>query len=125
LGARLRVEAKPRKYATGGNVIAWESGLLGKFNPGDFDSIILHRFLYKRVKEYIEDPVKVVAEAKRILLDVGVLVVNSYLLDDTTRTFRSADSFFTETEMGNLLRTQFRKMSRVDTLDGRVFVCEK
>jgi hypothetical protein len=44
LGASLRLEAKPQKYPTGGKVVAWERGLLGKFSYGDFDSIILHRF---------------------------------------------------------------------------------
>jgi hypothetical protein len=125
-GPKLRIEVKPRKYSTGGDVIAWESGLLSKFDHGDFDTIILHRFLYKRVKAYIEDPVKVVAEVTRILPEGGVLVVNSFLLDDATRTFRSADSFFTEMEMTNLLRTQqFRKMPRVGTRDAPIFVCEK
>jgi SAM-dependent methyltransferase len=124
--ARLRVEAKPLKYATGGNVIAWKAGLLSKFEPGDFDSIILHRFLYKRVKEYIEDPVRVVAEVKRILPEGGELVVNSFLLDDATRSFRSSDSFFTEAEMSSLLETQsFRKVSRVGIKKTAIFICEK
>jgi hypothetical protein len=96
LSAASRVEAKSLEHPTDGNVIAWKTGLLGKFNVGDFDSILLHRFLHKRVKDYIEDLVKVVAEVTRILPEGGVLMVNSFLLDDVTRNFRSADSFFTE-----------------------------
>ena len=125
LGAALRVEAKPQKYLTGGNVIPWKAGLLRKFATGDFDSILLHRFLYKRVKEYIEDPVTVLSEVKRILPEGGVLVVNSFLFDDVTRSFRSANAFFTEEDMERILRNQgFRKVSRVD-VGNVLFVCEK
>jgi SAM-dependent methyltransferase len=126
LAAALRVEAKPQKYLPGGIVIAWKSGLLDTFATGDFDSILLHRFLYKRVKEYIEDPVKVLAEVKRILPQGGVLVVNSYMFDDATKNFRSADSFFTEEEMRDILVNQrFRRTSLVVVGDARIFVCEK
>ena len=126
LGAALRIEAKPQKYSTGGNVLPWEAGLLGKFKAGDFDSILLHRFLYKRVKEYIEDPVRVLEEVKRILAENGRLVVNSFLLDDVTNSFRSADSFFTEEEMKRVLSNQnFRKMSCRVIGEAHIFVCEK
>ncbi len=101
------MEAKPRKYQTRKNVIAWEKRLLSRFVEGDFDSIILHRFLYKAVKEYVEDPMEVLTEVKRILPEGGVLVVNSFLLDDKTKNFRSAESFYTEEEMKNVLLARF------------------
>ena len=125
LGAALRAEANPQKYLTGGSVIPWKAGLLREFAADDFDSIVLHRFLYKRVKDYVEDPLTVLSEAKRILPEGGVLVVNSYLFDDVTKNFRSANAFFTEEDMERMLRNQgFRKVSRVDA--GNVlFVCEK
>ena len=126
LGASLRAEAKPQKYPIGGKVIAWETGLLGKFSRGDFDSIILHRFLYKPVKEYIEDPIEILAETKRILPDGGVLVVNSFLLDDTTRSFRSAESFYRESEMMSMLEDQdFRNVMHVNIGGTHLFVCER
>jgi hypothetical protein len=124
--ASLRLEAKPQKYPIGGKVIAWKRGLLGKFSHGDFDSIILHRFLYKPVKEYVEDPFEILAEAKRILPEGGVLVVNSFLLDDATKSFRSAESFYTESEMMAMLEHQdFRKVVRVNVGEMRHFICER
>ena len=126
LGADLRVEAKPRKYPVGGNVIAWERGLLSKFSQGQFNSIILHRFLYRPVKEYIEDPFEILTETKRILPDGGVLVVNSYLLSDATKNFRSAESFYTESEMMRLLEEpEFSKVSDLSFGEGRLFLCER
>ena len=126
LGASLRLEAKPQKYPVGGKVIAWETGLLVKFPRGDFDSIILHRFLYKPVKEYIEDPLEILAETKRILPDGGVLVVNSFLLDDTTRNFRSAESFYRESEMMTMLENQhFRNVMHIKIGETHLFVCER
>jgi hypothetical protein len=126
LGADLRLEAKPQKYPTGGKVMAWETGLLGKFSHGDFDSIVLHRFLYKPVKEYIEAPLEILAEAKRILPDGGVLVVNSYLLDDVTKNFRSAESFYTEREMMTMLENEgFSKVILVNIGDTHLFVCDR
>jgi len=126
LGAGLRLEAKPQKYPIGGKVIAWETGLLRKFSHGDFDTIILHRFLYKPVKEYIEDPLAILAEAKRILPDGGVLVVNSFLLDDATKNFRSAESFYTESEMITMLENQnFSKVIRVGIGETHLFVCKR
>jgi SAM-dependent methyltransferase len=126
LAASLRLEAKPHKYPVGGKVIAWETGLLGKFSHGDFDSIILHRFLYKPVKVYIEDPLEILAEAKRILSDGGVLVVNSFLLDDFTRNFRAAESFYRESEMMSMLEIQdFKNVERLDVGETHLFVCEK
>jgi len=126
LGASLRLEAKPQKYPVGGTVIAWETGLLGKFSRGDFGSIILHRFLYKPVKEYIEDPLEILAEAKRILPDGGVLVVNSFLLDDSTKNFRSAGSFYRESEMMSMLENQeFGNVMRVKIGETHLFVCER
>jgi hypothetical protein len=125
-GATLRLEAKPQKYPIGGKVIAWEIGLLGKFSHGDFESIVLHRFLYKPVKEYIENPLEILAEAKRILPDGGVLVVNSFLLDHATKGFRSAESFYTETEMVAMLEHQdFSKFMRVYMGEMCYFVCER
>ena len=124
--ARMRLEAKPQKYHIGGKVIAWETGLLGKFSHGDFDSIILHRFLYKPVKEYIEDPLEILAEAKRILPDRGVLVVNSFLLDYCTKNFRSAGSFYRESEMMSMLENQeFGNVMRVKIGETHLFVCER
>lgn len=126
LGESLRVEAKPHKYPTNENAIAWEKRLLSRFVEGDFDSIILHRFLYKPVKEYIEEPGKVLTEAKRILPEGGVLIVNSYLLDDRTRAFGSAESFYTEEQIIDLLEKQcFKRVSKVRVGDGALFVCEK
>jgi hypothetical protein len=125
LGAALRVEAKPQKYATSEDVIAWEPGLLGRFPDGAFDCIVLHRFLYKPVKEHIEDPRMILAEVKRILPTGGVLVVNSFVLNDATRGFGSADSFFTELEMKNLLGGNFMITSCVAVRDARIFACEK
>ena len=125
LGAVLRIEAKPGKYTTGGIVRPWETGLLAKFSVDDFDSVILHRFLYKPVKEYIEDPVTILRDVKGILRQEGRLIVNSYLLDDVTKSYQSADSFFTEEEMQSLLGKQsFRKMSRVVVGGSSIFVCE-
>jgi len=125
-GAALRLEAKPEKYPIGGKVIAWETGLLSKFSPGDFDSIVFHRFLYKPVKEYIEDPREILAEAKRILPKAGVLVVNSFLLDDATKNFRSAESFYTESEMMRILKDQeFSRVIGIKIGGSRVFVCER
>jgi len=125
-GARLRLEAKPQKYPIGGKVVAWERGLLRKFSHGDFGSIILHRFLYKPVKEYIEDPLEILAEAQRILPDGGVLVVNSFLLDDTTKNFRSAESFYTENEMMTMLENQkFSKVTRFGIGETHLFACER
>jgi hypothetical protein len=125
-GADLRLEAKPQKYLTGGKVIAWETGLLGKFSHGDYDSIILHRFLYKPVKEYIENPLEILAEAKRILPKGGVLVVNSFLLNDATKNFRASESFYTESEMMTMLENQdFGKVTRVKIRETHLFVCER
>jgi len=107
-------------------VIPWEKGLLKRFVEGDFESIILHRFLYRPVKEYVENPVEVLSQVKRILAERGVLVVNSYLLDDDTRNFRSAETFYTEKEMRSILEKQcFRKLSQVKIGDALLFVCEK
>jgi hypothetical protein len=126
LGASLRVEAKPQKYPIGGTVIAWEKGLLGKFSEGDFESIILHRFLYKPVKEYIEDHDEILTDTKRILPAGGVLIVNSYLLDDATKNFRSAETFYTEAEMMTILENQgLSKVTRVNIGEMRLFVCER
>jgi len=125
LGASLRVEAKPHKYPTGEKVVAWEKRFFSKFVEGDFDSILLHRFLYKPVKDYIEDPEQVLSEVRRILPKGGVLVVNSYLLDDRTKGFRSAESFFTEQEMSELIKKQhFRRLSHLRVGDASLFVCE-
>jgi hypothetical protein len=125
-GAGLRLEAKPQKYPIGRKVVAWERGLLRKFSHGDFGSIILHRFLYKPVKEYIEDPLEILAEAKRILPDEGVLVVNSFLLNEATKNFRSAESFYTETEMTTMLENQnFSKVIRFGIGEMHLFACEK
>jgi hypothetical protein len=126
LGAALRLEAKPQKYAVDGKVIAWERGLLSKFTHGEFDTIVLHRFLYKPVKEHIEDPLEILAEAKRILPDGGVLVVNSFLLDDATKNFRSAESFYTENEMMTILKNQdFGKVMCVSLGESHLFICER
>jgi len=125
-GAGLRLEAKPQKYPIGGGVVAWETGMLGIFANGYFDSIILHRFLYKPVKEYIENPLEILAETKRILPDGGVLVVNSFLLDDATKNFRSAESFYAESEMTTLLENQgFSRVVRIIIREARLFVCER
>ena len=122
----LRVEAKPSKYPTGKNQIPWKSGLLTRFNEGDFESIILHRFIYKPTKPYIEDPGKILTEVKRILPKEGVLVVNSFLLDEKTKGFRSADCFYTEEEMMDLLRRQpFKDVICVRVSDAISFVCKK
>jgi len=122
----LRVEAKPSKYPTGKNPIPWESGLLTRFNEGDFESIVLHRFLYKPTRSYLEDPGKVLTEVKRILPEEGVLIVNSFLLDEKTKGFRSADCFYTEEEMMGLLRRQsFKDVKSVRANDAILFVCKK
>ena len=122
----LRVEAKPSKYPTGKNPIPWQSGLLTRFNEGDFESIVLHRFLYRPTKSYVEDPEKILTEVKRILPEEGVLIVNSFLLDEKTRSFRSADSFYTEEEMMSLLRRQsFKDVNCVRVTDAVLFVCKK
>lgn len=122
----LRVEAKPSKYPTGKNPIPWESGLLRMFNEGDFESVVLHRFLYKPMRSYVEDPEKVLTEVKRILPEEGVLIVNSFLLDEKTRGFRSADCFYTEEEMMSLLRRQsFKDVNCVRVTDAILFVCKK
>lgn len=122
----LRVEAKPSKYPTGKNPIPWESGLLTGFNEGDFESIVLHRFLYKSKKSYVEDPEKILTEVKRILPEEGVLIVNSFLLDEKTKNFRSADCFYTEEEMMGLLRRQsFKDVNCVRVTDAILFVCKK
>jgi len=125
-GAKLRLEAKPQKYPIGGEVIAWETGALAKFSNGDFDSILLHRFLYKPVKEYIEDPLEILTETKRILPHGGVLVVNSYQLNDVTKNFRSAKSFYTESEMMTMLESQsFGNVIHVNVGKLGIFVCER
>jgi len=125
LGETLRAEAKPHKYPTGGNVMAWEKRLLDRYVKGHFDSILLHRFLYKPVKEYLADPTQVLADVNRILPRGGVLIVNSYLLEDTTKMFRSAETFFTEKEMQDQLEKQaFRKVSKIRVEDATLFVCE-
>jgi len=125
-GADLRLEAKPQKYPIGGKVIAWQTGMLRKLSHGDFDSIVFHRFLYKPVKEYIEDSFEILTETKMILPDGGVLVVNSFLLDDTTRNFRSAESFYTEDEMMTMLEQQgFRKVLNIIVGRTHHFVCER
>jgi hypothetical protein len=126
LGDTLRVEAKPHKYPTGGHVVPWETGLLTRFAESDFDSILLHRFLYKPVKEYLADPAQVLTDVKRILSERGVLVVNSYLLDASTKAFASAETFFTEKEMREQLeRRDFMRVSRIRVLDAILFVCKK
>jgi len=126
LGASLRVEAKPHKYPTGGNVLAWERGLLSRFREGEFDSVILHRFLYKPVKDYIEDPNQVLSEVKRILPKGGVLVVNSYMLNDVTKSYRSADTFYTEQEMSDIIERQcFERVLKPRVGDALLFICEK
>jgi hypothetical protein len=125
LGATLRVEAKPHKYRAGENVIAWEERLLNRFAKGAFGSILLHRFLYKPVREYLADPAKVLTDVERILPRGGVLVVNSYLLDDVTKMFRSAETFFTEREMQDQLeKPAFRTVSKIRVEDATPFVCE-
>jgi hypothetical protein len=122
----LRVEAKPGKYPTGTNLLPWESGLLTKFSEGDFNSIVLHRFLYKPTKSYVEDPENVLAEVTRILPEDGVLVVNSFLLNEKTRSFRSADCFYTENEMMTLLQnSSFKDVLRVKIRDATFFVCKR
>jgi hypothetical protein len=122
----LRVEAKPGKYPTGKNPIPWESELPARFNEGDFESIVLHRFLYKPTKSYVEDPEKVLTEVKRIFPEEGVLVVNSFLLDEKTKEFRSADYFYAEEEMIGLLRRHsFKGVNCVRVTDGILFVCKK
>ena len=122
----LRVEAKPSKYPTGTNPIPWKTGLLTRFNRGDFDSIVLHRFLYKPTRPYVEDPERILSEISRVLPDEGVLVVNSFLLNETTRSFRSADCFYTETEMITLLQNSpFKNMDLVKVGDATFFVCKK
>ena len=122
----LRVEAKPSKYATGKNPLPWERGLLTRFIEGDFDSIILHRFLYKPVKSYVEDPDEVLTEVERILPEEGVLVVNSFLLRDETKNFRSAECFYTGEEMISVLQRQsFKKVYCVRAADATLFVCKK
>jgi len=124
-GAELRLEAKPQKYPVGGKIIAWETGALARFCKGDFDSILLHRFLYKPVKEYIEDPLEILTEAKRILPAGGALVVNSFLLNDVTKNFRSAESFYTESEMMAMLeRRYFGNVIHVNIGEMEIFVCE-
>ena len=125
LGASLRVEAKPHKYPTGKNVVAWEKQLLSRFAEGDFNSIILHRFLYKPVKEYVEDPNELLTEVKRILPEGGVVVVNSFLLDERTKNFRSAESFYAEEDMKRVLQKQFKNILNVKAGDALIFVCEK
>jgi hypothetical protein len=125
LGQNLRVEAKLHKYPTGGSVIPWERDLLSRFAEGEFNSIALHRFLYKPLKEYLADPVQVLTGAKRILPRGGVLVVNSYLLDDSASMFRSAATFFTEREMQDQLEKQtFAKVMKRRVADAILFVCE-
>jgi len=125
LGASTRVEAKPHKYPTGGSVLAWEKGLLSRFREGEFDSIILHRFLYKPVKEYIEDPDEILSEVKRVLPKGGVLVLNSYLLNDMTRDYRAAETFYTEREMTDIIeRRRFKKVSQIKVADATIFICE-
>ena len=122
----LRVEAKPSKYPTGKNPMAWESELLTRMNEGDFESIILHRFLYKPTRPYVEDPETILTEVERILPEEGVLIVNSFLLDERTKNFRSADSFYTEEEMMRLLRRQsFKNVNCVRVTDAIFFVCKK
>ena len=122
----LRVEAKPMKYPTGTNPIPWESGLLSKFNEGGFDSIVLHRFLYKPTRSYVEDPERVLSEVRRILPEEGLLVVNSFLLNESTRDFRSADCFYTENEMMALLQNRsFKDIARMKVGDATFFVCKK
>jgi hypothetical protein len=123
----VRVEAKPAKYPTGANPIPWERGLLGKFSAGSFDSIVLHRFLYKPMKPYVEDPERVLTEVSRIMPDAGVLVVNSFLLSEKTESFRSADCFYTESEMMSLLQRPlaFTSPTRVSVSDTVFFVSKK
>jgi hypothetical protein len=124
-GETLRAEAKPHKYPTGGSVIPWERQLLGGFAKGEFDSTVLHRFLYKQVKKCLADPIQVLAEVKRILPTGGVLMVNSYLLDDTTRMFGSAPTFFTEKEMQDELEKQaFTRVVKKRVADAILFICE-
>src|SRR3989337_2902438 len=124
LGETLRGEAKPHKYPTGGKVRAWERQLLDRFVKGDFDSILLHRFLYKPVKEYLADPAQVLTDVNRFLPRGGVLIVSSYLRDQTTETFGSAETFFTEKEMQDQLERQaFSKVSKTRVEDATLFVC--
>jgi hypothetical protein len=125
LGASLKAEAKPHKYPTGGGVLAWEKGLLARFGEGEFESIILHRFLYKPVKDYLEEPAQILSEVRRILPKGGVLVINSYLLNETTKDYRAAETFYTEQEMMDIIERQhFRNVSRVGAADALLFVCE-
>jgi len=122
----LRIEAKPNKYPTGNSPIAWERGLLAKFKEGDFRSIVLHRFLYKPTKSYVEDPAIILTEVSRILPQGGVLAVNSFLLNEETKNFRSAESFFTESEMISMLqRPSFEGVVRIAVKDAVFFVCKK
>jgi SAM-dependent methyltransferase len=125
LDASLRAEAKPHKYPTGASVLAWERDLLSRFAEGEFDSIVLHRFLYKPVKNYIEDPERILREVRRILPRGGVLVVNSYLLNDVTKDYRAAETFYTKQEMIDIIeRQRFKKVSQLGVADALLFVCE-
>jgi hypothetical protein len=127
LGASIRVEAKPHKYPIGGNVLAWEKNLLDRFDEGEFNSIVLHRFLYKPVAEkpYIEDPDLILREVRRILPRGGLLLVNSYLLNAETREYRAAETFYTEQEMSEIMGRQgFKEFSKLPVDDVTLFVCE-
>lgn len=74
----------------------------------------------------MEDPEKVLIEVKRIPPEEGVLIVNSFLLDEKTKDFRSADCFYTEEEMTHLLRRQsFKNVNCVRVTDAILFVCKK
>ena len=78
------------------------------------------------MKPYVEDPEEVLTGVTRILPDAGVLVVNSFLLNGKTENFRSADCFYTESDMISLLqRPTFTNFTRVSVGDAVFFVSKK
>jgi hypothetical protein len=53
-------------------------------------------------------------------------VVNSFLLNDATKNFRSAESFYTESEMMTMLENQnFSKVIRFGIGETHLFACER
>jgi SAM-dependent methyltransferase len=121
LGESLRVEVKPTKYPPREGAKSWRKGLLSEFNEGDFDSIILHRFLYKPEKDYMEEPNEILREVKRILPEGGKLFVNSFLRDESTEKFDSSETFFTKEEMEELIK---KHNFKINAKDGYLIVCE-